>query len=44
MAHACTGGSATVHTATLAGLVAKVAGGADPDSVAKEWLSSAGLS
>ena len=28
---------------TLASLVAKVAGGTDPDKVAKQWLSQAGL-
>ena len=44
MADACNAVSAKLDTPTLAGLVAKVAGGADPDSVAKEWLSSAGLS
>ena len=44
MADACNAVSAKLDTATLAGLVAKVADGADPDSVAKDWLSSAGLS
>ena len=44
MADACNAVSAKLDTPTLAGLVAKVAGGADPDSVAKQWLSSAGLS
>lgn len=44
MADACNAVSAKLDTATLAGLVAKVADGADPDAVAKEWLSGAGLS
>ena len=44
MADACNAVSAKLDTKTLAGLVAKVAGGADADKVAKEWLSSAGLS
>jgi osmoprotectant transport system substrate-binding protein len=44
MKDACDAVSAKLDTATLAGLVAQVAGGKDPDTVAKAWLSSAGLS
>jgi osmoprotectant transport system substrate-binding protein len=36
--------SAKLDTATLADLVSKVAGGQNPETVAKQWLSSAGLS
>ncbi|MGI8761860.1 MAG: ABC transporter substrate-binding protein [Jatrophihabitantaceae bacterium] len=43
IADACNSVSAKLDTATLAGLVSKVAGGADPDAVAKAWLSSVGL-
>jgi osmoprotectant transport system substrate-binding protein len=35
--------SAKLDTATLASLVSKVAGGSQPDDVAKQWLSSVGL-
>jgi osmoprotectant transport system substrate-binding protein len=43
MKDACDAVSAKLDTKTLAGLVAKVAGGADPDTVAKAWLTTAGL-
>ena len=43
MADACNAVSAKLDTATLAELVAKVAGGADPDTVAKAWLKQDGL-
>lgn len=39
MEQACDGVSAKLDTATLAKLVAEVAGGADADQVAKQWLS-----
>jgi osmoprotectant transport system substrate-binding protein len=42
MVDACNAVSAKLDTKTLADLVAK-AGSGDPDSVAKEWLASAGL-
>jgi glycine betaine/choline ABC-type transport system substrate-binding protein len=35
--------SAKLDTATLAKLVAQVAGGKDPDAVAKAWLAGVGL-
>ncbi|MDT4997650.1 MAG: osmoprotectant transport system substrate-binding protein, partial [Pseudonocardiales bacterium] len=43
MVDACNAVSAKLDTATLAKLVADVAGGKDPDTVAKTWLSSMGL-
>ena len=43
MVDACNAVSAKLDTATLATLVAKVATGADPDVVAKDWLVSVGL-
>jgi osmoprotectant transport system substrate-binding protein len=43
MADACDAVSNKLDTKTLADLVGKVAGGADPDAVAKAWLSSVGL-
>jgi osmoprotectant transport system substrate-binding protein len=43
MVDACNAVSAKLDTATLAKLVADVAGGKDPDTVAKSWLSSVGL-
>jgi osmoprotectant transport system substrate-binding protein len=43
MKDACDAVSAKLDTKTLAGLVAQVAGGKDPDAVAKAWLSSVGL-
>jgi osmoprotectant transport system substrate-binding protein len=43
MKDACDAVSAKLDTATLAQLVAKVAGGQDPDKVAKDWLSANGL-
>jgi osmoprotectant transport system substrate-binding protein len=43
MKDACDAVSAKLDTKTLAGLVAQVAGGKDPDAVAKAWLSSNGL-
>jgi osmoprotectant transport system substrate-binding protein len=43
MADACNAVSAKLDTATLAKLVAQVAGGQDADSVAKAWLSSNSL-
>jgi osmoprotectant transport system substrate-binding protein len=43
MKDACDAVSAKLDTATLAGLVAQVAGGKDPDTVAKAWLTKAGL-
>lgn len=43
MADACNAVSAKLDTATLAGLLAKVASGSDPDIVAKDWLVSVGL-
>jgi len=42
MVDACNAVSAKLDTATLADLVAKASSG-DPDKVAKDWLSSAGL-
>jgi osmoprotectant transport system substrate-binding protein len=39
MKQACDAVSAKLDTATLAGLVSKVAGGADADQVAKQWLT-----
>jgi osmoprotectant transport system substrate-binding protein len=42
MLDACNAVSAKLDTATLADLVAKASSG-DPDKVAKDWLSSAGL-
>jgi osmoprotectant transport system substrate-binding protein len=44
MKDACDAVSAKLDTKTLAGLVSKVAGGADPDATAKAWLKTAGLS
>lgn len=44
MIDACDAVSAKLDTSTLAKLVAAVAQGTDPDTVAKGWLSSAGLS
>lgn len=44
MKDACDAVSAKLDTATLAQLVTKVAGGEDPDKVAKDWLASEGLS
>ena len=44
MQDACDAVSAKLDTTTLAALVGKVAGGSDPDTVAKQWLSTAGLS
>ena len=44
MKEACDNVSAKLDTKTLAKLVAQVAGGKDPDAVAKAWLSSEGLS
>jgi osmoprotectant transport system substrate-binding protein len=43
MKDACDAVSAKLDTATLAKLVSEVAGGKDPDQVAKAWLSSEGL-
>lgn len=43
MKDACDAVSAKLDTATLAKLVAKVAGGAQPEQVAKEWLGQEGL-
>jgi osmoprotectant transport system substrate-binding protein len=43
MKDACDAVSAKLDTKTLAGLVTQVAGGKDPDAVAKAWLSSVGL-
>jgi osmoprotectant transport system substrate-binding protein len=43
MKDACDAVSAKLDTATLAQLVAKVAGGQQPDDVAKSWLSQEGL-
>lgn len=43
MVDACDAVSAKLDTATLAELVSHVAGGADPDAVAKGWLQSVGL-
>jgi osmoprotectant transport system substrate-binding protein len=43
MVDACNAVSAKLDTATLARLVTDVAGGKDPDTVAKTWLSSVGL-
>jgi osmoprotectant transport system substrate-binding protein len=43
MKDACAAVSAKLDTKTLAGLVTQVAGGKDPDAVAKAWLSSVGL-
>jgi len=43
MKQACDAVSAKLDTATLAKLVAKVAGGQSPESVAKTWLSQEGL-
>lgn len=43
MKEACDAVSAKLDTSTLAQLVAHVAGGADPDAVAKGWLSHEGL-
>ena len=44
MKQACDAVSAKLDTQTLAELVSKVAGGEDPDQVAKEWLSKEHLS
>jgi osmoprotectant transport system substrate-binding protein len=44
MVDACNAVSAKLDTKTLAGLVSQVAGGKDPDAVAKAWLSQEGLS
>jgi osmoprotectant transport system substrate-binding protein len=43
MKDACDAVSAKLDTATLAKLVSDVAGGKDPEKVAKDWLSSEGL-
>jgi osmoprotectant transport system substrate-binding protein len=43
MKDACDAVSAKLDTATLAKLVAQVAGGQDADKVAKAWLSKEGL-
>jgi osmoprotectant transport system substrate-binding protein len=43
MVSVCNDVSAKLDTKTLADLVAQVAGGKDPDAVAKEWLSSVNL-
>jgi osmoprotectant transport system substrate-binding protein len=43
MQDACNAVSAKLDTKTLAGLVAQVAGGKDPEAVAKAWLSQNGL-
>jgi len=43
MTDACNAVSAKLDTKTLADLDAQVAGGKDPDAVAKAWLSSQGL-
>jgi osmoprotectant transport system substrate-binding protein len=43
MKDACDAVSAKLDTTTLAKLVAKVAGGADPDTVAKGWLKKENL-
>lgn len=43
MADACNAVSSKLDTKTLAGLVTKVSDGADPETVAKSWLSSVGL-
>jgi len=43
MKDACNAVSAKLDTKTLADLDAQVAGGKDPDAVAKAWLSSVGL-
>jgi osmoprotectant transport system substrate-binding protein len=42
MVDACNAVSAKLDTKTLAGLVAQASSG-DPDKVAKDWLTSAGL-
>jgi osmoprotectant transport system substrate-binding protein len=44
MKAACDAVSAKLDTKTLAGLVSKVAGGADAEATAKAWLKTAGLS
>jgi osmoprotectant transport system substrate-binding protein len=44
MKDACDAVSAKLDTKTLAQLVAKVAGGADAETTAKQWLSANGLS
>jgi len=43
MTDACNAVSAKLDTKTLADLDAQIAGGKDPDAVAKAWLSSVGL-